>query len=377
MQLEISKPNCFNVHVCEAIDMSLNKDVCLICMNEGADVRCKHCNNQFHLSCLYIAYQAKSKHIYNGRCPYCTNALPIYLRIQLHDKSINTWLREAVDEDDRVMRRLISIDRASLASILCDKRTRAYLYNRASNDELAEYAEADKCKRRYIEYTKPLVAAIYKVNTIENKNKEACLMNELLKISETVVIDIDDKPSMLELQKCPICESNLRDDECRECHKRWMSFEYNNFIALVSCERSIELSAEAFDEIEYMSYSELRTFISEAAEIKHVDANLLNTSVKRLIDEAIKPLAYSTLELTSNAVIFAPLERKRAIARHAYLSMNRYRLMETLKAILYPETKRINLFDLKPTIEALEAELELIDELIIENSLETKLLRRM
>ena len=340
---------------------------CIICAENGATIVCPRCSNSFHLQCLRMTYQTKSKHILNGRCPYCTNALPINLRVQLENIGINQWLKEAIIEDDRVMYPTRMIDRETLASAIYEARTNTCEFD-SSQDRLSQFLNLDSISRM----TSP-----------------STIMKTLLKLSEKFVIEKDeindfslflDEPSMehsdLEdehlpvsrsnIPTCPLCDTQLVDDECKNCHKKWKQHDH----IYVSCDRwtfeTLKLSDELFDEIEYMSYSELKTFINKCFVLLGEGYDEL----QKLVRESIKPLAYSTLELTPNAALFVPLERKRVIARHAYLSMNRYRLTEVLRRLLYPPDIKIHLFDLGPTVEEIDEELKIIDKLIIETSFE-------
>lgn len=461
--LKFEKRINFNNNICEDLDMSLvvetveqsTKNECLICMNEGANVICKHCNNSFHLHCLYISYQSKSKHIYNGRCPYCTNALPICHRIHLSGESINTWLKNVIIEDDEIMRCKRSINRALIASVFCDVRLRDRTLRACSKLDYDEYIDAlaskDENRLLYLEHTKSLVVAIYRVfKTFKNsfdRSYDADIMRELLKLSERLVIEIDEPliipsldlddddiersnkeeietsnlscspaltsamsassscslrslpgnelPScsppltsaMSASSSCPNCliefenTSNSKLLNCKHCNTTWSSFEYQTYRFLMRVDRTDFSNAtkdevfELYESSSELTYTELSSFIESEfkklsnSKIDRVDIERLKT----LIKEAIVPLAYRTLELTPNAVIFSPLKRKRDIARHAYLIENQYRLLQTLKATMYPETTVIKLFELKPTLDEIEAELELVDELIIENSIESKL----
>lgn len=404
------------------------KNECLICMNEGANVICKHCNNSFHLHCLYISYQSKSKHIYNGRCPYCTNALPICHRIHLSGESINTWLKNVIIEDDEIMRCKRSINRALIASVFCDARLRDRTLRACSKLDYDDYIDAlaskDENRLLYLEHTKSLVVAIYRVfKTFKNsfdRSYDADIMRELLKLSERLVIEIDEPliipsldldnddiersnkeeietsnlscspaltsatPTVLSCPNCSIEFENTSNSKllnCKHCNTTWSLFEYQTYRFLMRVDRT-DFSNTTKDEVfelyessSELTYTELSSFIESEfkklsnSKIDRVDIERLKT----LIREAIVPLAYSTLELTPNAVIFSPLKRKRDIARHAYLIENQYRLLQTLKATMYPETTVIKLFELKPTLDEIEAELELVDELIIENSIESKL----
>ena len=434
--LKFEKRIDFNNDICEDFDMSLvvetveqsTKNECLICMNEGANVICKHCNNSFHLHCLYISYQSKSKHIYNGRCPYCTNALPICHRIHLSGESINTWLKNVIIEDDEIMRCKRSLNRALIASVFCDARLRDRTLRACSKLDYDDYIDAlaskDENRLLYLEHTKSLVVAIYRVfKTFKNsfdRSYDADIMRELLKLSEGLVIEIDEPliipsldlddddiehsnkeeietsnlsfspaltsatPTVLSCPNCSIEFENTSNSKllnCKHCNTSWSSFKYQTYRFLMRVDRTDFSNAtkdevfELYESSSELTYTELSSFIESEfkklsnSKIDRVDIERLKT----LIREAIVPLAYSTLELTPNAVIFSPLKRKRAIARHAYLTENQYRLLQTLKATMYPETTVIKLFELKPTLDEIEAELELVDELIIENSIESKL----
>lgn len=405
---------------------------CDICCEEiptNDEVKCRHCSHAYHWTCLYQTYQTQRHDILNGRCPYCTQALPIAMRIHLSDKDINAWLMTTIERDDAVY---AFTDRRTLARTLCDSSTRANMtswkfdkpscvnvrletfefYAMLSEDK--KYPEFATAAKSIIESEDKLLVAFYRVfgrNVPEVMNNEECrrLMEEYLKLvlvrsscDESVIRNVENNI-------CPKCDQPLDNGFCKNClhtyNLRTISFvdmkRHATIVTRVDA-RVEELQAvrslqELCFDLDRLTTNEANTLIDGMTTYvdKHSDElfTALSTngdaskSSKKLIEsvhkmnallkEALVPLALSTLELTAQAAIFVPLERKRAIARHAYLHSacchlamglyDAYRAMhaEHEDALEHLSTEAIH------TLEDVEEELLLVDELIIKNSLET------
>ena len=152
----------------KAEELSAQKSAeCIICCDEIAEaelVECKRCCSLYHIDCLREAYLCKSNSVQFGKCPYCTNALPIKLRLEFVG-GINVWLTRAyavlLKESDKQTnyKHEYRIDRVpntfSLISKIADSR--AYVEKLSSN------TKADIDFKFYFERKHVAIAAVLRI----------------------------------------------------------------------------------------------------------------------------------------------------------------------------------------------------------------------
>lgn len=404
-------------------------DSCTICCVEiplQDLVTCRFCHHRYHWTCLYRAYQTKNKDILNGRCPYCTCSLPIVMRIHLSNRDINAWLMTAIENEDS---KYAFTGRRSLAALLCDSDTRrsftAWKFEKPScvNVELDtfnfyatmweenRYPLFTAATRLIIECDNRLLAAFYKTfgrNVPEAMTNEQCrsLMREYLELALMKITSDEETIHSIDNDECPKCHNALISGFCKNCLRtyRIQTIQFEDMERTATIAKRIDSTLEELQgarsleelcfDLDLLTTNESNALIDGM--VRFVDkrsdevcttlnANELSKKLtsavhelSKLLKEALVPLIFSALELTAQAAIFVPLERKRAIARHAYL---RSAYVHLALATIYDAYKAMHaenkttlehfVNDAIYTLEDVEEELRLVDELIIENSLET------
>ena len=401
---------------------------CLICAEGFHDdeIVCRYCSNSFHCHCLYMAYMSRKKEALNGRCPYCTRALPIAMRIHLSDKDINAWLMTAVKKSDDCY---AFTKRREYSRILCDPDLR-YSFTTWKDDRLSaipirketfdfysqlcdqektssgSFEQFTKAAKLLIETDDKLLVAFYRAfegvvpDTMTNEDCRR-LMREYLKLALNESTTDVNVIREIEANTCPQCKGRMEGYFCKHCIRayklRTISFiapdgeptNHQATIAMRDDATILELESATslkgiFLNIDRLTENEAWMMIDPITKSIESSTHSSNTrfiesvdKLKALLREALVPLILSTLELTPNAAIFVPLERKRAIARHAYLQNARVHLSmaiyDAFNAIYCQDEEFAQhlITDVIYTLEDIEEELYLIDNLIIENSLET------
>lgn len=195
-------------------------------------ILCRRCNTKFHIGCLREAYLTKMNYVQYSKCPYCTNALPIKLRLEFGG-GVKAWLEvqynrlvlEAQEQTDyRDVYRASKIQ--STIRIIHDHPTlfQKYLKNENADEQFL------------LELAEPAYTTVVKVT--KNVNLKTLTHTQLRHIGAELIKTKDYQPTIIEIRETDVgplkplfkCNKHTLDcpaaviDEtgfCKLCDKRY------------------------------------------------------------------------------------------------------------------------------------------------------------